>query len=96
MNRPAVGYFLSLADVDITFLVRAGRKSVLESPQWLYCYDDASRKGFDSYNVVENVADLASIPRTVSAFASKASMRSPRRRSQAGPTTRAWWRTKRL
>src|SRR6266516_2138471 len=55
----AVGYHLSLADADITFLVRPGRSAAFASPQQLYCYDDASLKTFAGYSVVENVAELA-------------------------------------
>ncbi|MEU6201881.1 ketopantoate reductase [Streptomyces sp. NPDC047061] len=54
-----VGYHLGLAEVDITFLVRPGRKAALSSPQRLYCYDDAELKTFDTYRVVEDVAELA-------------------------------------
>ncbi len=55
----AVGYHLSLAGADITFLVRPGRSAAFASPQQLYCYDDASLKTFAGYSVVENVAELA-------------------------------------
>jgi hypothetical protein len=54
----AVGYHLSLAGADITFLVRPGR-SAFASPQQLYCYDDAALKTLAGYSVVENVAELA-------------------------------------
>ncbi|MFD3377513.1 MULTISPECIES: ketopantoate reductase family protein [unclassified Streptomyces] len=54
-----IGYHLALAGADITFLVRPGRKSALDSRPPLYCYDDASLKTFDSYTVVESVAELA-------------------------------------
>ncbi|MEU3619424.1 2-dehydropantoate 2-reductase N-terminal domain-containing protein [Streptomyces sp. NPDC006872] len=54
-----VGYHLARAGTDVTFLVRAGRKSALDSPQQLYCYDDASLKVFADYSVVENTAELA-------------------------------------
>ncbi|MFC7265579.1 ketopantoate reductase family protein [Streptomyces lutosisoli] len=55
----AVGYHLGLAGADVTFLVRPGRKAALDSPQLLYCYDDASLKTLDSYGVVESTAELA-------------------------------------
>lgn len=55
----ALGYHLSLAEADITFLVRPGRSAAFASPQQLYCYDDASLKTFTGYSIVENVAELA-------------------------------------
>jgi hypothetical protein len=54
-----VGYHLSLGDADVTFLVRPGRKAAFEAPQRLYCYDDASLKTFDGYDIVEDVSELA-------------------------------------
>lgn len=54
-----VGYHLSLAGADITFLVRPGRAAAFAAPQQLYCYDDASLKTFAGYRVVEQVAELA-------------------------------------
>ena len=54
----AVGYHLSLAGADITFLVRPGRSAAFASPQQLYCYDDASLKTFAGYSIVEQVAEL--------------------------------------
>lgn len=70
MNRPSilivgagatgfpVGYHFGLAGADITFLVRPGRGTALDSPQLLYCYDDAALKTFDGYRVVESAAEL--------------------------------------
>jgi hypothetical protein len=55
----AVGYHLSLAGAELTFLVRPGRSAAFASPQQLYCYDDAELKTFAGYSVVENVAELA-------------------------------------
>lgn len=55
----ALGYHLSLAAADITFLVRPGRKAVFAAPQQLYCYDDNALKTFAAYSVVEDVAELA-------------------------------------
>jgi hypothetical protein len=55
----AVGYHLSLAGADITFLVRPGRKAAFAAPQQLYCYDDVALKTFAGYSVVESVAELA-------------------------------------
>ena len=54
-----LGYHLGLAGADVTFLVRRGRRGVLEGPQRLYCYDDAVLKEFDDYTVIDEVADLA-------------------------------------
>ena len=58
----AVGYHLSLAGADITFLVRPGRSSACASPQQLYCYDDAELKTFAGYHVVESIAELTEMP----------------------------------
>jgi hypothetical protein len=55
----AVGYHLSLAGADMTFLVRPGRSAAFASPPQLYCYDDAELKTFAGFSVVENVAELA-------------------------------------
>ncbi|MFC5471198.1 ketopantoate reductase family protein [Cohnella suwonensis] len=55
----SVGYHLSLSGADITFLVREGRKAAFQSPQQLYCYDDATLKNFAGFSVIENVAELA-------------------------------------
>ena len=54
----AVGYHLSLSGTDITFLVREGRKATYNSPQQLYCYDDATLKNFTGFSVIEDVAEL--------------------------------------
>jgi hypothetical protein len=54
-----VGYHLSLAGADITFLARPGRSAAFAAPQQLYCYDDASLKTFAGYRIVEQVAELA-------------------------------------
>ncbi|MDX3388286.1 2-dehydropantoate 2-reductase N-terminal domain-containing protein [Streptomyces niveiscabiei] len=54
-----VGYHLSLAEADVTFLVRPGRKAPLSAAQRLYCYDDAELKTFDDYRVVDNITQLA-------------------------------------
>ncbi|CAN7361431.1 hypothetical protein LJR153_002170 [Paenibacillus sp. LjRoot153] len=51
----SVGYHLHLSNTEITFLVRKGRKSTFDSPQKLYCYDDATLKDFHGYNVIEDV-----------------------------------------
>lgn len=55
----SVGYHLGLSGTDITFLVREGRKAIFNSPQRLYCYDDATLKDFTRFSVIENVAELA-------------------------------------
>ncbi|RAI85865.1 ketopantoate reductase [Paenibacillus pabuli] len=54
----SVGYHLHLSGTDITFLVRQGRKATFDSPQKLYCYDDATLKNFNDYNVIEDVKDI--------------------------------------
>ncbi|WP_243789038.1 ketopantoate reductase family protein [Saccharopolyspora gloriosae] len=54
-----VGYHLRLAGAELTFLVRPGRKPAVEFPQRLYCYDDASLRTLDGYDVVEDAAELA-------------------------------------
>ncbi|MBD1382439.1 hypothetical protein IC621_19670 [Bacillus sp. IB182487] len=53
-----LGYHLSLSGADITYLVREGRKAKLNSPQQLYCYDDATLKSFTDFSVIDNVAEL--------------------------------------
>ncbi|RCW43460.1 ketopantoate reductase family protein [Paenibacillus prosopidis] len=55
----AVGYHLNLSGADITFLVREGRKTTFNSPQQLYCYDDAKLKNFADFSVIEKVAEMA-------------------------------------
>lgn len=55
----ALGYHLSLAAADITFLVRPGRKAAVAAPQQLYCYDDATLKTFAGFGVIDDVAELA-------------------------------------
>ncbi|MEE1800703.1 2-dehydropantoate 2-reductase N-terminal domain-containing protein [Streptomyces sp. JV176] len=55
----SVGYHLALGGADITFLVRPGRASALQSRPPLYCYDDAALKPFDGYKVVEGTDELA-------------------------------------
>lgn len=51
------GYHLSLANADVTFLVRPGRLEALESPQALYCYDDGQLKQFAGYQAVGSVEE---------------------------------------
>ncbi|MDC0707535.1 2-dehydropantoate 2-reductase N-terminal domain-containing protein [Stigmatella sp. ncwal1] len=54
-----VGYHLSLAKADVTFLVRPGRVERLSRPQTLYCYDDNSLKHYEGYSVISDHADIA-------------------------------------
>ncbi|MEW1721091.1 2-dehydropantoate 2-reductase N-terminal domain-containing protein [Streptomyces sp. NPDC093109] len=66
MNKPSIlivgagatglpiGYHLSLAGADITYLDR----SAIDATQQLYCYDDNSLKTFTGYHAVDDVAAL--------------------------------------
>ena len=54
-----VGYHLSLARTDVTFLVRPGSFKRLDRPQVLYCYDDNSLKQFDRYAVISDHGAIA-------------------------------------
>ncbi|ALA42662.1 MULTISPECIES: ketopantoate reductase family protein [Paenibacillus] len=54
----SVGYHLHLSGTDITFLVRKGRKATFDSPQKLYCYDDATLKNFSDFNVIEDLEEI--------------------------------------
>lgn len=45
-----VGYYLSLAGSNVTFLARPYQIQALERPQTLYCYDDNELKEFNNYN----------------------------------------------
>ncbi|KAH8654161.1 hypothetical protein BGZ61DRAFT_374005 [Ilyonectria robusta] len=45
-----VGYHLSLAGSNVTFLARPYQIQALERPQTLYCYDDNELKEFNGYN----------------------------------------------
>jgi hypothetical protein len=53
------GYHLSLAGAGVTFFVREGRRSALQSAQVLYCYDDACLKTFTGYGVASDLSELA-------------------------------------
>ena len=69
-NKPAVmimgagamglitGYHLHLAGAEVTFLVRPGRLAEMQSPQMLYCFNDASLKTFTQYRAVASVAEI--------------------------------------
>ena len=54
-----LGYNLSLAKADVTFLVRPNHVERLSRTQVLYCYDDNSLKQFDDYRVITDHADIA-------------------------------------
>lgn len=53
-----LGYHLSLAKADVTFLVKPGRVERKSGPQVLYCYDDDSLKHFDDYEVISDHAGI--------------------------------------
>jgi hypothetical protein len=53
------GYYLDLAGVAVTFLVRPNRVETLERPQILYCYDDVSLKYYTGYNIITSPAEIA-------------------------------------
>ncbi|WP_216626774.1 2-dehydropantoate 2-reductase N-terminal domain-containing protein [Paenibacillus phytohabitans] len=54
----SVGYHLHLSGAGITFLVRKGRKAAFDPPQNLYCYDDATLKEFNGFNVIEDIEEV--------------------------------------
>jgi hypothetical protein len=51
------GYHLC-AGADITYLVRPGRKSAFTAPKQLYSYKEDKLHTFDSYRVIESVAEV--------------------------------------
>lgn len=53
------GYYLDLAGVAVTFLVRPNRVETLERPQILYCYDDVSLKYYTGCNIITSPAEIA-------------------------------------
>ena len=53
------GYYLDLAGVAVTFLVRPNRAERLERPQILYCYDDVSLKHYTGYNIITSPTEIA-------------------------------------
>ena len=48
------GYYLSLADVDVTYLIRPHRKQQLSRTQLLYSYDDRDLKSYSGYKLIDN------------------------------------------
>lgn len=53
------GYYLDLAGVAVTFLVRPHRVETLGRPQILYCYDDVSLKDYSGYNIITSPKEIA-------------------------------------
>lgn len=53
------GYHLTLANVDVTYLVRERHIERLSRPQALYSYDDNSLKTYDGYSVISAHAGIA-------------------------------------
>lgn len=47
-----MGYYLSLAGVEVTFLVRPHRTEALSRPQVLYCYDDNKLKEYKDFKYI--------------------------------------------
>ncbi|KAI1104855.1 hypothetical protein F4804DRAFT_305701 [Jackrogersella minutella] len=52
------GYILSLAGVDVTFLVRPHHAERLGRPQILYCYNDNSLKEYTGYTYITDPSDM--------------------------------------
>ncbi|OTA63227.1 hypothetical protein K449DRAFT_433333 [Hypoxylon sp. EC38] len=52
------GYHLSLAGVDVTFLIRPHRAEALSRPQILYCYDDNKLKEYKDYSYITNPSEI--------------------------------------
>ncbi|KAM0743569.1 hypothetical protein ACQRIT_001828 [Beauveria bassiana] len=53
-----VGYYLSLAGAQVTFLVRPHRAEQMARPQRLYCYDDNSLTEFRNFTYIVEPAEL--------------------------------------
>ncbi|KAL6247074.1 hypothetical protein RBB50_006382 [Rhinocladiella similis] len=53
-----LGYVLSLAKVDVTFLVRPHRAQDLSPPRLLYCFNDHKLKTFQNYQVATDPAHM--------------------------------------
>ncbi|KAI0883204.1 uncharacterized protein GGS22DRAFT_168113 [Annulohypoxylon maeteangense] len=52
------GYYLHLAGVEVTFLIRPHRAEALNRPQILYCYDDNALKTYKEYTYLTNPSDI--------------------------------------
>lgn len=53
-----LGYHLSLAGANITFLVRPHRVEQLSRPQNLYCYGDNQLKTFSDFSITTNPSEM--------------------------------------
>lgn len=54
----AIGYVLSVAGVEVTFLIRPHRKEAMDRPQTLYCYTDNKLKVFKDYGLITDPAEM--------------------------------------
>ncbi|KAJ6151271.1 hypothetical protein N7470_007865 [Penicillium chermesinum] len=54
-----VGYFLTRAHAQVTYLVRPNRAEELDRTQQLYCYDDNSLKHYHSYKVLTDPSEIS-------------------------------------
>jgi hypothetical protein len=55
------GYLLSLAQVEVTFLIRPHRVEALSKPQTLYNYDDRQLKTFSKFKYITDPAKIGDI-----------------------------------
>lgn len=53
-----LGYHLSLAEAEVTFLIRPHRARALDRPQILHCYDDNKLKVFKGYSYNTDPAEM--------------------------------------
>ncbi|KAL1850531.1 hypothetical protein Plec18167_002363 [Paecilomyces lecythidis] len=53
-----VGYFLTQANAQVTFLIRPHHIKDLDRPQTLYCYDDNSLKHFEGYKFITDPSHM--------------------------------------
>lgn len=53
-----VGYFLTRAHAQVTYLVRPDRAEDLDRTQTLYCYDDNSLKHYHSYKIITDPSQI--------------------------------------
>lgn len=54
-----LGYNLTLANADVTYLVRPRHIERLSRPQTLFCYEDNSLKQYEGYSVITDHAAIA-------------------------------------
>jgi UDP-N-acetyl-D-mannosaminuronate dehydrogenase len=55
------GYILSLAKVEVTFLIRPHRVEALSKPQTLYNYDDQQLKTFSEFKYTTDPAKISDV-----------------------------------